>query len=103
MSADPRKKGIVELGEINRTIRPASDGTLRGIISSCRFTEEKVPPPGPLLDRRHDIAVREAALYRPIGNRRPFPLILENLALFLQKRGDAEGAARAELDALHGG
>ncbi len=106
MSAEPenRRKGYLELHDVDRTIRPASDSTLRGIVGHCLFTEDRVPAPGPLLDRLHAIAEQEAAAHRPLGRRRPFPTILENLALFLEKRGDAAGAARAraELAALRG-
>ena len=90
--------------ETDRTIRPASDMTLRSAICGTHLTEEMVPVPGPKLDRMHDLAVKEAAMYRTFGNRQPYPTILENFALILQKRGDAEGAARAraELAALVG-
>ena len=104
MSADPgkSKRAFSTFDEIDRTIRPPTDITLRNIVCHCHFTEDTTPLPGPLLDRMHAIAEREAVLHRPLG-RHPLPAILENLALILHKRGAGAARVRDELAALQAG
>lgn len=57
---------------------------------------------GDRLDRLHTLALLEADKQRSNPKGRPLNVVLSNLALILDARGDAEAAARvrAELEAL---